>query len=163
MIAVPLELFVKLDLEPIMVKAMDTEDGLGWSLEFTQTVAEEYRKFLTLCACYPDEAIVPSTIIDDLWHLHILDTQKYAEDCSQFLGYFLHHFPYFGMRGDADKENLTKAWLKTLDLYAIAFGTVPDQNLWPKSKRCPNCGKRSLVDSQYEYRPRLADLKLIAA
>ena len=31
-----------IDLEPIMVKIMDSEEGLGWSLEKTQKIASEY-------------------------------------------------------------------------------------------------------------------------
>ena len=38
-----------LDLEPMMVKAMDKEEGLGWTLEMAKNIAEEYRKYLTLC------------------------------------------------------------------------------------------------------------------
>lgn len=30
-----------MDLEPIMVKIMDSEEGLGWSLDFTKRVAQE--------------------------------------------------------------------------------------------------------------------------
>lgn len=99
-----------LDLEPIIVKAIDSEEGYGWSLELAQQIAEQYRKYLTLCLDYANKAIVPAKIIDDFWHLHILDTQKYAEDCQVIFGYFLHHFPYFGMRGEEDAKNLSNSW-----------------------------------------------------
>lgn len=155
----PLELLNTLDLEPIMVKAMDEEEGYGWTLDQALEVANEYKRFLALCMCYPDEAIVPSTFVDDFWHLHILDTQKYADDCTQYLGYFLHHFPYFGMRGDQDLKNLNAAWMRTLTLYEASFGVPANAALWPKSKRCPNCGRRSTNDSQSVSRPRLADLQ----
>ncbi|MCX7067078.1 MAG: hypothetical protein NTW85_05235 [Methylococcales bacterium] len=61
----------KLDLEPIMVKTMDSEEGMGWSLDFTIRVANEYKKFLVLCKENPDVAIVPSSLVDDFWHFHI--------------------------------------------------------------------------------------------
>ncbi len=147
-----------LDLEPIMVKAIDDEEGLGWSLDFTKEVATEYKKFLALCILRPDAPIVPSTFVDDFWHLHILDTQKYAEDCAKFVGSFLHHFPYFGMRGDADRANLDNAWVGTLKLYRESFLEEPNSKIWPKSKRCPNCGKRSQNDATAETRPRLRDI-----
>lgn len=118
-----------LDLEPMMVKAMDKEEGLGWTLEMAKNIAEEYRKYLTLCLEYPDEAIVPSGMVDDFWHLHILDTQKYAEDCQNIFGYFLHHFPYFGMRGQEDADNLREAWQDSCQKYEARFGKL-DKTFW---------------------------------
>ena len=159
-----------LDLEPIIIKAMDAEEGRGWSFSFACRVAEEYRKFLCLCLENPDEPIVPSGLVDDFWHLHILDTQKYMDDCHQYLGYLLHHFPYFGMRGEEDARNLQRAWEKTLVIYKSTFGSKPPPDLWPKSNRCPNCGRRCKRGEQGlpgqpvfdERRPRLADLGLRA-
>ena len=148
----------ELDLEPIMVKAMDSEEGLGWSLEFTQAISTEYRKYLILCIENPDLPVVPSNYVDDFWHLHILDTMKYEEDCNMFLGGFLHHFPYFGMRGPEDEKNLTQAWLNTRTLYETRFGSIPDR-YWPLSNRCPNCGRRcnNRTGPYMDLRPRLAD------
>ena len=145
-----------LDLEPIMVKIMDNEEGLGWGLDFTKKVAEEYKKYLELCLQYPNAALVPSTYVDDFWHFHILDTLKYAEDCQNIFGYFLHHFPYFGMRGEEDENNLKKAWKESCDLYVRHFGKM-DEEIWKSSKRCPNCGRRCRDANPYfmDERPRL--------
>lgn len=143
-----------LDLEPMMVKAMDAEEGFGWTLEITKTIAEEYRKYLTLCLENPNEAVVPSSMVDDFWHLHILDTQKYQKDCQAVFGYFLHHFPYFGMRGEEDAKNLQKAWSTSCKLYEQRFGKA-DEHFWQNSARCPKCGRRSEDDVSYENRPRL--------
>ena len=151
-----------LDLEPIVIKAIDSEEGLGWSFDFACQVADEYRKFLDLALT--DEAggaIVPSSLVDDFWHLHILDTQKYADDCERFLGFFLHHFPYFGMRGEEDAENLQVAWRRTLARYESAFGYSPPSALWPKSNRCPKCGRRSPFAR--EHRPSFQDAGLARA
>lgn len=144
-----------LDLEPIMVKAMDKEEGLGWNLDITKTVAEEYRKYLTLCLENPNDNIVPSGMVDDFWHLHILDTQKYQEDCQNIFGYFLHHFPYFGMRGEEDARNLQKAWNESCQLYEQRFGKA-NKNFWQNSGRCPKCGRRCKNEATNESRPRLA-------
>lgn len=64
---------IDLDMEPIMVKVMDKEEGYGWTLEFTKRVASEYKRYLTLCLENPDFPMVPSTYVDNFWHLHILD------------------------------------------------------------------------------------------
>ena len=157
-----------LDLEPIIIKAMDTDDGYGWSIGFASRVAKEYRKFLVLCTEHPDEPIVPSSFVDDFWHLHILDTQKYMEDCHQYLGYMLHHFPYFGMRSEADARNLRRAWEKTLAFYESTFAEAAPSDIWPKSNRCPNCGRRCRRGDKWlnnqivfdDRRPRLADMGL---
>ena len=110
---IQVEMLPSWNLEPLLVKALDTEEGYGWTLDFALEVAAEYRKYSALCQIYPDEPLVPSTYVDDFWHLHILDTLKYEDDSNNYYGYFLHHFPYFGMRGE-DAENLRKSWLATL-------------------------------------------------
>ena len=145
-----------LDLEPIMVKAMDYDEGMGWSLDITNTVAEEYRKYLTLCIEHPNKSIVPPKMVDSFWHLHILDTQKYAQDCQIIFGYFLHHFPYFGMRGEEDASNLRSAWDETCSIYRKRFGDLSD--LWVNSARCPNCGRRKHGDNSHtmNVRPTLS-------
>lgn len=148
-----------LNLEPIMVKAMDEREGYGWSLAFAKRVADEYRKYLILCVEHPRAAVVPSNFVDEFWHLHILDTQKYQADCDEYLGFFLHHFPYFGMRGEQDALNLKQAWADSCALYVATFGSLPT-DLWSASNRCPNCGSKS-KDSRdvfTEARPMLSDL-----
>jgi hypothetical protein len=149
------DVIANLDLEPIMVKLMDKDEGEGWALEFTQRVANEYRRFLTLCLENPRFSMVPSIFVDKFWHFHILDTLKYQEDCQRIFGHFLHHFPYFGMRGEDDAENLKQAWSESCDLYEKRYGTI-DQELWPRSARCPNCGRRCPESGYFrEDRPKL--------
>ncbi len=117
-----------LDLEPIKFKLMDTEEGQGWSREYVEQMAIAYKRFLTLSVKYPKETIAPSKDVDKFWHGHILDTMKYAEDCQNVFGYFVHHFPYFGMRGEEDAANLAEAGRTTKRLYEQEFGeTVPSR------------------------------------
>src|SRR6266581_2137749 len=110
-----------LDLDPIKFKLMDPEEGQGWSREYVNQMAIEYKRFLTLSVKYSEETIAPSKDVDKFWHGHILDTMKYAEDCQNVFGYFLHHFPYFGMRGEEDAANLAKAGKTTTRLYEQEF------------------------------------------
>src|SRR6266568_1607528 len=115
-----------LDLDPIKFKLMDPEEGQGWSREYVEQMAIEYKRFLTLSVKYPEETIAPSKDVDKFWHGHILDTMKYAEDCENVFGYFVHHFPYFGMRGEEDAANLAEAGKATNRLYEKEFGeTLP--------------------------------------
>jgi hypothetical protein len=111
-----------LDLGPIKLKLMDSEEGHGWSREYADRMELAYRRFLTLLATHPEETLAPGKDVDKFWHGHILDTLKYAEDCERVFGCFLHHFPYFGMRGDEDAANLARAAEVTRRLYRQEFG-----------------------------------------
>jgi len=101
-----LNLLEKLDLlnlDCIKIKLMDKEEGKGWSREEADKLEVSYKRFLYMTH-FSDEPIVPTKDIDSFWHQHILDTEKYAEDCEKVFGYFMHHFPYFGMRGEEDAK-----------------------------------------------------------
>jgi hypothetical protein len=91
-----------LDLAPIKVKLMHEESGEGWSRAYADAIEFEYRRFLYLIKIFPGEQAAPLFDVDIFWHYHILDTMKYAADCEAVFGYFLHHFPYVGLRGDDD-------------------------------------------------------------
>ena len=132
-----------IDLSMVKMKLMDLEEGEGWSVDHCDRVEIEYRRYLSLSRQYPDKAVVPSKVVDTFWHFHILDTQAYAEDCDRAFGYFLHHYPYFGMRGDQDAQALGAAYDETLALYESHFGSPPE-DLWARegASRCPNCGRR---------------------
>ena len=132
-----------MDFSMVKLKLMDAEEGAGWSANLCDRVELEYRRYLTLSRHYPNKAIVPSRLVDTFWHFHILDTQAYAEDCDRAFGYFLHHYPYFGMRGEQDEKALGAAYDETLFLYEFHFG-MPSQDIWARegASRCPNCGRR---------------------
>jgi hypothetical protein len=119
------------DLDWIRRKLADTEDGPGWSDEKTAAVEREYRRFLALCLAEPSRPTVPYKEVDEMWHAHILDTEKYARDCQNLFGFFYHHFPYFGMRGAEDAQNLRDAYDETIARYEAAFGT-PQPETWPQ-------------------------------
>lgn len=58
----------------------------------------DYLHFLYLLAMNPGTTIVPTKMMDALWHAHILDTRKYAADCAMILASvsdreFIHHDP----------------------------------------------------------------------
>lgn len=115
-----------LDLTMIRMKLADPKEGQGWSVEQLDLHEREYRRFLVLNLIYPREQIVPCLDVDMVWHAHILDTAAYRADCDAVFGEFFDHFPYFGMRGDADAAQLIDAYDRTIDLYELVFGSVPD-------------------------------------
>ena len=111
-----------LDLEPIKVKLMHVESGEGWSLDKVNAVEFEYRRFLYLMKTFPNEQTAPLMDVDIFWHYHILDTMKYAVDCEHVFGYFLHHFPYIGLRGEDDEEAHERVGNRMKELYEETFG-----------------------------------------
>lgn len=114
-----------LNLEPVKFSLMEREEGPGWSFEKVQSLETWYRRFLYLVYLYPEKTIVPTKDIDTFWHTHILDTQKYTADCKCLFGHYFHHFPYFGMRGEKDRQNLKTAFQNSNDLYFKHFGESP--------------------------------------
>ena len=121
---VMIEAIFALDLEAIKFKLMGSEDkdGYSWTPEQAAHYELEYKQFLALLVKYPEEIIVPSKMVDKFWHGHILDTMKYAEDCQNVFGYFLHHFPYMGLRDEADAVNRVRSVDNTRQLYEKEFG-----------------------------------------
>jgi hypothetical protein len=111
-----------LDLDPIKVKLMHKESGEGWSLEKANAVEAEYRRFLILMKKFPTEQTAPLFDVDTFWHYHILDTMKYAADCEVVFGYFLHHFPYIGLRGEDDEAAHQRIGARMKELYEETFG-----------------------------------------
>jgi hypothetical protein len=112
----------ELDLEPIKVKLMHEQSGEGWSLDLANAVEADYRRFLFLMKMHPDEEVAPLMDVDIFWHYHILDTMKYAADCDVVFGYFKHHFPYIGLRGEADEQAHHRLGARMQELYESTFG-----------------------------------------
>jgi hypothetical protein len=113
-----------LDFNMVKLKIQDKEEGLGWTAKQCDEAEIEYKRFLALKRTYPHKDVVPNKIVDSFWHQHILDTQKYAKDCELIFGYFLHHFPYFGMRDENDMRNLIDAFEETKEIYNFHFGQM---------------------------------------
>ena len=115
----------QLDLRAIAYELMHASEE-KWSFEQTKQALNHYSMFLWLINFYPDRKLVPTQEIDRVWHYHILDTMKYAEDCEMLFGRFIHHFPYFGERGTIDRENLQKAFEQTQVIFEEHFGINMD-------------------------------------
>lgn len=120
-----------LDLSMIKFKATRSEDGYGWSDDYADAMEVAYKRYLILHAKYPEMTLAPEQDIDRFWHMHILDTRKYAADCESTFGHFLHHFPYLGLRGADDAKVLEEAFEKMQALYLKEFGeTMPKASAW---------------------------------
>lgn len=115
-----------IDFLPIQ-KKLCSDDTLicrRWSEIEVEVGIQYYKNFLYLNKKYIEQypVLPPSLEIDEIWHHHILDTRQYLIDCNHIFGYYFHHYPYFGTRGENDKQNLDAAFDVTQALHEIEFG-----------------------------------------
>ena len=113
---------MSLDISMVGRKLMEpSPEGKGWTQEQASLAELWYRRYLTLVLIAPPEiALVPNGPIDLFWHQHILDTRAYARDCQHIFGEFIHHFPYYGLNGDAAERD--QSFDETNSLYREHFG-----------------------------------------
>jgi hypothetical protein len=111
-----------LDLDLIKMKLMHEPSGEGWNAAKADAVEREYRRFLYLMKRFPGDSTVPLADVDTFWHYHILDTMKYASDCTQVFGYFLHHCPNVGLASANDDADRMRGGERMQELYEAAFG-----------------------------------------
>lgn len=110
-----------LDLSHIRKKLTDPTGEYAWSDEKANLAIDEYRDFLRLIFSYPRERLVPGPGVDEVWHLHVLDTRRYAPDCDRIFGYFVHHIPGYSDETASDPA----ARERTVTLYQTLFGRTP--------------------------------------
>lgn len=122
-----------INLEMIKMKVQHPEEGNNWTPEFADEMEVEYKRFLHLNKKYPKAGIVPTDDIDEMWHFHILDTRAYVKDSETVFGGYFHHFPYFGLRGEQDEQNLKNAFEETKELY---FSEFSENMLRNKEAKC---------------------------
>ncbi|MFZ2315116.1 MAG: hypothetical protein WAW86_05605 [Gammaproteobacteria bacterium] len=112
----------QLDLDYI-VKAMCSADYAlpQWTEEDAKHCARLYKNFLFLFKKHFPEPLVPTRLIDEFWHNHILYTKRYTEDCLNIFGHYLHHEP---ASGDEGAERLVEQFMKTQRYYFEEFGEL---------------------------------------
>lgn len=91
---------------------------------YASNLVSEYITFLELKASTRDfqgETLSPPEVIDAVWHLHVLDTNSYKEDCENMFGEIIHHDP----DGALDIELRQHRLLNTTAAYRQRFGRCP--------------------------------------
>lgn len=71
----------------------------GLSREVASDLVELYKAFLYLSYKYNcvGKPLAPTREVDEVWHIHILHTERYMEDCQDIFGHYLQHTPRFGV------------------------------------------------------------------
>ena len=112
-------------LDLIRCKMNDSSE-LGLDVEGVEISIEEYRRFLVLKMENPGVKLAPTSLMDKAWHMHILDTRRYARDCEAMFGRFLHHQPsYIGVESEERVGVLTRAAEMMASLYSQRYGHDP--------------------------------------
>lgn len=96
-----------------------------WTKNFTYKVILEYKKFMYIAAT-SDFMVVPSPIIDVVWHQHILNSKLYKE-FGDILQKEVQHVPSTGNKMDLSKLNQAK--IKTREAYISLFGEI-EVDVW---------------------------------
>jgi len=108
----------RLDLVKIDAKAMKL---YRWGRPRVDAADDWYRKFLWLCYMHGSPLAAIGKDADDLWHMHILDTPKYARDCDKIFGTYLSHQPIYGRPTVNDR----KVYKNSEKLYLAEYSTLP--------------------------------------
>ena len=125
LVKVGLEKTKQIDLRNVSMKLARAEDGRSISPDELRLSVILYKEFLALLYAYQDKTIVPTKQIDTVWHQHILDTRAYAADSESMFGFFLHHYPYFGLNGPEDAQRLMLKFDETCAIWVRHFGHSP--------------------------------------
>jgi len=126
----------------------------GWTEERANAAEVGYKRYLAITKALNGFQLVPNGDIDRFWHEHILDTRRYLTDSYELFGGFLHHYPYFGMRGEEDTQKWKDVAKQSEDIWKECFNEplysnivaskVPDLMKCPQS--CPGVETNLLLE-----------------
>lgn len=109
----------KLDLSYIVIAMCAESYPLPrWTLSDANHCCQLYKNFLFLQKKHAPIPLVPTRLVDEFWHNHILHTQKYFRDCLNIFGRYLHHDP---ASPNDNPEQLKQDYLRTTQLYREEF------------------------------------------
>jgi hypothetical protein len=102
----------------------------GWTTEQCDRTLQEYRRFLFLHRT-THHTVIPSQMVDKVWHLHLLYTRSYWEDlCHNILKTPLHHQP--GSASGDQRHFFHGNYEATLKSYETIFHHAPPADIWPE-------------------------------
>jgi len=122
-----------IDLDRFVEKLQKDHASFFTRSAVAHAAIKEYRRMLQLIQQHPDQPVVPSKIVDLVWHEHILDTAQYKRDCLRMFGRYIHHNPSFG--GEQEKSTLVEQQLQMFKLYKQTFDIAPPLAIWPTARK----------------------------
>lgn len=101
----------------------------GWEEDFAIRVLQGYRVFLDFKRVFQDwdaTKLAPSSVIDQMWQAHILDTLHYSKDCQLLLGQYAHYNPDSVIDPEAHSGRIQN----TRNALSIRIGPDFDEEVW---------------------------------
>ena len=121
-----LEKISNLNLERFYYKLKKEQTHKNWSPELFDIALTEYKRYLMLKVLHPEKSFAPTSLMDEIWHLHILDTKAYMRDCKSIFGKYLHHAPSFGQYNSEEQNSRQINSRRNLEeLYPEHFSQAP--------------------------------------
>jgi hypothetical protein len=103
-------------------------EEFGWKRKFAQRAVAEFRRFFFLGVIGKSNTrVVPSSVVDDVWHVVMKFTREYAEMCNTLAGRMIHHRPAISA---AEVQELSGAFEHTLERYRQLFQQEPPAEFW---------------------------------
>lgn len=96
--------------------------GDNWDAARVNAAIQNYKRYMAVTKALGGIQLVPNGDIDEIWHMHILDTRAYMKDCNTLFGEYLHHFPYFGMLGEENRQQWLEVQSESKALWLSLFG-----------------------------------------
>jgi radical SAM protein with 4Fe4S-binding SPASM domain len=90
----------------------------------------ECKRFLFMTSLELDFALVPSSAVDEFWHMFILDTSTYRDFCETLFGKIIEHKVDIPTSDKKVKDEFNSDYQKTISLYTKLWGK-PDKSYWP--------------------------------
>lgn len=134
-----LELTNAWDFELAVKKIVEVKGG-AWDLGRAEAAVQNYKRYMAVTKALGGVQLVPNGDIDEVWHMHILDTRAYMNDCQQLFGEYLHHYPYFGMLGEENQRQWLEVQTESSALWYELFGEALygiDQSPQKCPQACP--------------------------
>ena len=111
------------------------EEGRALMNQRPELVVDEYRRFLAL-VLRGGRVSVPSKLIDECWHQHILESEAYLAFCERVAGRYLHHRPHY----ERSHASHRPGFEVTKQRYARQFGEPPNPRVWGHLGESAGCG-----------------------
>jgi hypothetical protein len=91
------------------------------------------------------KSMIPSKDVDEVWHAHILRTEKYVSDCQVAGKQYIHHLP---TPSNAPPTNPSEFKNGTKCLYEKVFGPLPQS--WRGISKVAECVNACKCDYDYQ-------------
>lgn len=123
------------DFKLAIEKLLELKGG-QWGLSRAEAAVLNYKRYMAVTKALGGVQLVPNGDIDEIWHMHILDTRAYMKDCNELFGEFLHHYPYFGMLGEENRQQWLDVQSLSESLWQDLFGE-PLYGPTMEAQKCP--------------------------